>query len=199
MATLFWITNLTGGRKRQRIKNATVYSCRRGKNKRSLQKNFRPLTVAVSYRRGDESGDFVTDICRAKKNLSTTAFEQHPRFLQWCDLKYLKLEFSPAVLCAGLRGSLAQQYFSQWRERCPYPTILKIRDGLSSILPSAVDADYLIKNPLDRLRLPLDKRPRQPKPTITPEQFHALLRAAFPSLTHPCSMLPYGLVYASNR
>lgn len=34
---------------------------------------------------------------------------------------------------------------------------------------------YLIRNPLDGLRLPLDKRPRQPKSTITPEQFHALL------------------------
>jgi integrase len=57
----------------------------------------------------------------------------------------------------------------------PYPTISKIRDGLSSIFRSAVDADYLIKSPLGGLRLPLDKRPRQPKPTITPDQFHALL------------------------
>ena len=35
--------------------------------------------------------------------------------------------------------------------------------------------DYLTKNPLEQLRLPLDKRPRQPKPTITPAQFHSLI------------------------
>jgi integrase len=31
--------------------------------------------------------------------------------------------------------------------------------------------DYLNKNLMEGLRLPLDKRARQPKPTITPEQF----------------------------
>jgi integrase len=71
---------------------------------------------------------------------------------------------------------------NQRRLRCssmsgtvPYPTISNIRDTLSSMLRSTVEADYLIKNPLDRLRMPLDKRPRQRKSTITPEQFHALL------------------------
>ena len=58
----------------------------------------------------------------------------------------------------------------------PYPTISKIRDVLSSILRSAVDVEYLNKNPMEGLRLPLDKRPRRPKPTITPEQFANLVQ-----------------------
>jgi hypothetical protein len=88
--------------------------------------------------------------------------------------KYLKPEFSRVSLRDLTRLKL-QEYFSSMAGTVPYPTISKIRDSLSSILRSTVDADYLIKNPLDGLRLPLDKRPRQPKSTITPEQFHALL------------------------
>jgi integrase len=57
-----------------------------------------------------------------------------------------------------------------------YPTISKIRDVLSSILCSAVNVEYLNKNPMEGLRLPLDKRPRQPKPTITPDQFINLVQ-----------------------
>ncbi len=60
--------------------------------------------------------------------------------------------------------------------KASYPTISKIRDALSSILRSAVDSEYLNKNPIEGLRLPLDKRPRQAKPTITPEQFNALVQ-----------------------
>jgi integrase len=88
--------------------------------------------------------------------------------------KYLKPEFSGVPL-RDLTRLTVQRYFSSMAGTVPYPTISKIRDTLSSILRSAVNADYLIKNPLEGLRLPLDKRPRQPKATITPEQFHALL------------------------
>ena len=61
-------------------------------------------------------------------------------------------------------------------DKASYPTISKIRDVLSSILRSAVDVEYLNKNPMEGLRLPLDKRPRQAKPTITPEQFANLVQ-----------------------
>jgi hypothetical protein len=50
-----------------------------------------------------------------------------------------------------------------------YPTISKIRDVLSSILRYAIEVEYLNKNPMEGLRLPKDRRPRRPKPTITPE------------------------------
>jgi integrase len=81
------------------------------------------------------------------------------------------------------RGSLRdltrpklQQYFSGMADKLPYPTISKIRDVLSSVLRAAVDVEYLNKNPMEGVRLPLDKRPRQPKPTITPAQFANLVQ-----------------------
>jgi integrase len=52
----------------------------------------------------------------------------------------------------------------------------KIRDALSSVLRSAVDVEYLNKNPMEGLRLPKDRRARRPKPTITPEQFANLVQ-----------------------
>jgi len=89
--------------------------------------------------------------------------------------KYLQPRFGRACLKDLTRGTL-QEYFSGMAGRASYPTISKIRDTLSSILRSAVDAEYLNKNPMEGLRLPIDKRPRRPKPTITPEQFANLLQ-----------------------
>ncbi|MGA2234442.1 MAG: tyrosine-type recombinase/integrase [Terriglobales bacterium] len=117
-------------------------------------------------------GDFVTDIYEKTylPLLSSSTQNSYNGVIS----KYLKQEFSRLSL-RDLTRLTVQKYFSGMAGTVPYPTISKIRDALSSILRSAVDADYLIKNPLDRLRLPLDKRARQPKPTITPEQFHDLL------------------------
>jgi hypothetical protein len=64
---------------------------------------------------------------------------------------------------------MLQQHFSAMAGKVSHPVISKIRDVLSSILRAAVDAEYLNKNPMERLRLPLDKRP------ITPEQFANLM------------------------
>jgi integrase len=88
--------------------------------------------------------------------------------------KYLKPRFSRFCLRDFTKLQM-QQYFSGMAGELSHPTILKIRDTLSSVLRAAVEVDYLTKNPLEQLRLPLDKRPRQPKPTITPAQFHSLI------------------------
>ena len=88
-----------------------------------------------------------------------------------------------------------QQYFSGMAEKVPHPTISKIRDALSSILRAAVECDYLNKNPIEGLRLPLDKRPRQAKPTITPEQFNALLEL----VQEPYATMLYVAVWTGLR
>jgi len=89
--------------------------------------------------------------------------------------KYLKPRFGCACL-RDLTPQKLQQHFSGMAGQLPHPTISKIRDVLSSILRSAVDVEYLNKNPMEGLRLPLDKRPRRPKPTITPDQFANLVQ-----------------------
>jgi integrase len=167
-----WDTNLTGSRKRQRLKLAPADMPMREAQKiaaERLQPVNRGLVLtgaAMNF------GDFVTDIYEKTylPLLSSSTQESYRGVLS----KYLKPEFSRLSL-RDLTRLTVQQYFSAMAGTTPYPTISKIRDGLSSILRSAVDADYLTKNPLDGLRLPLDKRPRQPKPTISPAQFHALL------------------------
>lgn len=88
--------------------------------------------------------------------------------------KYLEPRFSRLCL-RDLTRLTIQQYFSGMAGKVAHPTVSKIRDALSSILRAAADVEYLNKNPMEGLRLPLDKRARQPKPTITPEQFHNLV------------------------
>jgi integrase len=89
--------------------------------------------------------------------------------------KYLEPRFSPMCL-RDLTPLTLQRYFSGLAgERVAYPSILKIRDTLSSILRSAVRYGFLIQNPMIGLKLPVDKRPRRQKPVISPEQFANLV------------------------
>jgi len=167
-----WDTNLTGSRKRQRLKLAPADMPVREVQKIAAEK-LQPVNRGlVLTGPAMNFGDFVTDIYEKTylPLLSSSTRESYRGMIS----KYLKPEFSRLSL-RDITRLTVQQYFSAMAGAVPYPTISKIRDGLSSILRSAVDADYLMKNPLDGLRLPLDKRPRQPKPTITPEQFHELL------------------------
>jgi len=87
-----------------------------------------------------------------------------------------------------------QEYFSG-RAGMAYPTTSKIRDALSSILRSAVDVEYLNKNPMEGLRLPLDKRPRQTKPTIKPEEFANLVQL----VSEPYATMLYVAVWTGLR
>ncbi len=167
-----WDTNLAGSRKRQRLKLASADMPVREVQKIAAEK-LQPVNRGlVLIGPAMNFGDFVTDIYERTylPLLSSSTQDSYNGVIS----KYLKPEFSRLSL-RDLTRLTVQKYFSCMAGTVPYPTISKIRDALSSILRSAVDADYLIKNPLDGLRLPLDKRPRQPKPTITPEQFHALL------------------------
>jgi len=89
--------------------------------------------------------------------------------------KYLEPKFN--TLCLRDLTPLAlQQFFSGLAgERVAHPSILKIRDALSSILRSGVRYGFLIQNPMVGLKLPVDKRPRRQKPVISPEQFANLV------------------------
>ena len=89
--------------------------------------------------------------------------------------KYLEPRFS-ALCLRDLTPLTLQRYFSGLAgERVGHPSILKIRDTISSILRSAVQYGFLIQNPMVGLKLPVDKRPRRQKPVISPEQFSNLV------------------------
>jgi integrase len=100
------------------------------------------------------------------------------RPVQNCYLSLLKLHLLPAFghLCLrDVSRATLQGYFASRAGGVEYPTLVKIRDAMSSVMRSAVDSEYLIKNPMADMKLPPDKRKRGIKPTITPEQFHWLM------------------------
>lgn len=167
-----WDTNLAGSRKRQRIKLAPA-----GMPLREVQKvaeeKLRPVNQGLILTGSAMNfDDFVTGtyIPTYLPLLSSNTQDSYRGVLS----KYLEPRFSRLCL-RDLTRLTIQQYFSGMAGKVAHPTVSKIRDALSSILRAAVDVEYLNKNPMEGLRLPLDKRARQPKPTITPEQFHNLV------------------------
>jgi integrase len=105
--------------------------------------------------------------------------------------KYLLPAFGSLCL-RDLTPRTLQRYFSNLS--IPYPSLLKVRDAFSSVLRSAVP-DFLVKNPLDGLRLPKDKRGRRRKPTITPEQFNNLVQL----IAEPYASMLYVAVWTGLR
>jgi integrase len=167
-----WDTNPTGSRKRQRLKLAPAAMSVREVQKIAEEK-LRPMNQGLQLTGSAMNfGDFVTTtyLPTYLPLLASSTQQSYRGVLS----KYLEPRFSRLSLRDLTRLQL-QQYFSGMAGQVSYPTVSKIRDALSSILRSAVDVDYLIKNPMEGLRLPPDKRARQPKPTITPNQFHELV------------------------
>jgi integrase len=168
-----WDTNLAGSRKRQRIKLALADMPVREVQKIADEK-LRPVNQGLVLTGSAMNfGDFVTTtyIPTYLPLLSSSTQESYRGVIA----KYLVPRFNRQCL-RDLTRLTVQEYFSSMAGRVSYPTISKIRDVLSSILRSAVDVDYLVKSPAEGLRLPLDKRPRQSKPTVTPEQFNNLVQ-----------------------
>jgi integrase len=71
----------------------------------------------------------------------------------------------------------------------------KIKDVLSSIMRSAVEYGFLVKNPVAGLRLPPPKRGKRSKPYIKPQQFTALVN----SIQEPYASMVYVAVYTGLR
>jgi len=169
---LKWDSNETGSRKRQRIKLANADMPFREVQKIAEEK-LRPVNQGLALtgsamKLSDFMNDTYTPTYRPLLSKSTQdSYKAHIS-------KYLEPRFGGTCLRDLTRQTL-QQYFSGLAGQVSYPSISKIRDVLSSILRAAVDVEYLNKNPMEGLRLPLDKRARRAKPTVTPEQFSNLI------------------------
>jgi integrase len=92
-------------------------------------------------------------------------------------------------------GTLKRFFASMAKRGVPYPTIVKVRDALSSILRSAIEDELLDRNPLEGFGLPKDKRPRRAKPFLSPEQFQSLLGA----IPEPYATAVYVCVWTGLR
>ncbi|MFI5110067.1 MAG: tyrosine recombinase XerC [Terriglobales bacterium] len=72
----------------------------------------------------------------------------------------------------------------------------KIRDVLSGILGSAVQYGLLVKNPVEVVRMPAEKRgKRKTKPHVTPEQFEQLVN----EVPEPYASMVYVAVWTGLR
>ncbi len=71
----------------------------------------------------------------------------------------------------------------------------KIRDVLSSACAAAVQYGFLVKNPVDGIRLPPQKKGRKSKPFVTPEQFETLVAR----IPEPYASMVYVAVYTGLR
>ena len=107
----------------------------------------------------------------------------------WMISRYLEPDLGDKRLRDLTRATL-EEYFSCKGAQVAYPTMSKIRDCLSSILRAAVHVNYLSENPMAGLELPKDRRPRRPKPTITPQQLTNLLQLIsepYASMVYVCA------------
>jgi len=187
-----WDTSQTGSRKRQRIKLALADMPFREVQKIAEEK-LRPVNQGLILTGSAMSfAEFVTNTYNPVylPLLGSNTQKSYRGVLS----KYLEPRFSRLCLRDITRLTL-QQYFSSMAGKVSHPNVSKIRDALSSILRSAVDVDYLNKNPMEGLRLPLDKRARQSKPTITPEQFHELVEL----VAEPYATMLYVSVWTGLR
>jgi integrase len=171
---LTWEDGPQGSRKRKREKLAPASMPAREAQKIAAER-LRPLNQglispgsAVNFKEYVESTYIPTNLPLLAKTTQDS--------YQGIIAKYLEPRFSSFCL-RDLTPLTLQRYFSGLAgERVAYPSILKIRDTLSSILRSAVQWGFLIQNPMVGLKLPVDKRPRQQKPVISPEQFSNLVQ-----------------------
>jgi len=110
--------------------------------------------------------------------------------------KYLKPSFGSSFL-RDLSPLTLQRYFSDMaRSGLGHESLLKIRDTLSSALRSAVRYGFLVKDPLEGVCLPPDKKGRRRhKPLITPEQFEQLMER----IPEPYATMVYVAVYTGLR
>jgi integrase len=89
-----------------------------------------------------------------------------------------------------------QRYFSGMaKSALAYESKDKIRDVLSSILGSAVGYGYLIKNPVEGIRLPPDNKGRRSKPYLPPHVFDVLVQL----IAEPYATMVYVAVYTGLR
>lgn len=90
-----------------------------------------------------------------------------------------------------------QKYFSNMTaSSLTHESRDKIRDVLSSVLRSAVDYGFLIKNPVENVRMPAERRgKKRTKPFLTPAQFHQL----FELIAEPYATMIYVAIYTGLR
>jgi integrase len=90
-----------------------------------------------------------------------------------------------------------QRYFSEMASsKLAHESRDKIRDVLSSVLRSAVDYGLLVRNPVENVRMPAERRGRRrTKPYLTPAQFDRLIAR----IPEPYATMTYVAIFTGLR
>jgi integrase len=90
-----------------------------------------------------------------------------------------------------------QRYFSNMATSAlAHESRDKIRDVLSSVLRSAVEYGFLVRNPVENVRMPAERRgKKRNKPCLAPAQFHQLLEL----IAEPYATMVYVAIYTGLR
>jgi integrase len=170
---LIWQNTPGATRKRQRIQLAPASMPEREVLKIAAER-LRPLNQGViTAGSAVNFMHFVTDTYE-KTALPLLSSEVQKTY-RGAIRKHLAPVFG-AFCLRDLTPVTLQAYFSGLHVKgVNYPTIVKTRDALSSILRAAVEYEFLQRNPLEHLQLPPDKRGMRTKPWISPAQFAALI------------------------
>ena len=160
-------------RKRERIKLAPASVPERevlkiaAEKLRAVNRGLITAGSAVNFMEYVDNAYSLTELPLLAKGVQDT----YPAMIR----KHIEPVFGNLMLRDITRLSV-QAFFSGMALRgVSYPTIVKVRDALSSVLRSAVKYEYLDRNPLEKLELPQDKRGRRAKPFVSPAEFHSLL------------------------
>ena len=108
---------------------------------------------------------------------------------------YLQPAFGPMCL-RDITPRVVQQYFSNMdNSKLSHESQDKIRDVLSSVLGSAVKYEYLVKNPVEGVKLPPAKTGKRVKPFITLDTFDELVAL----VQEPYATMLFVAVYTGLR
>jgi integrase len=180
-------------RKRKRIKLApSTMSVREAQ--RVAAEMLRPLNQGlISPGAAVQFGEFIDSVYEptvmpllssTTRSRSTSVIKVHlrPMFGDAC-----LRDLGPLVIQRYLSGLAGSALSDESRD--------KIKDVLSSILGSAVQYGFLVKNPVEGLRLPRSRKGRRNKPYITPSQFEALVAL----ISEPYATMVYVAVHTGLR
>src|SRR5215469_1396035 len=180
-------------RKRERIKLAPASTPEREVLKIADERLRSVNQGLVTIGSGVNFSHFVTDTY-TETYLPLRAYTVQKSY-QGTIRKYFKPSLGNLCL-RDLTPATLQRYFSGLHKRgVSYPVIVKNRDALSDILRSAIAAGSLQENPLERVKLPPDKRGYVQKPWISPTDFGRLLDA----MSEPYATMVYTAVWTGLR
>jgi integrase len=180
-------------RRRKRIKLAPASMPIREVNKIAAE-TLRPLNQGlVTIGSATKFQDFITEVYKPIVIPLMAASTQN-RY-QGVLKNYLTPAFGELCL-RDITALSVQRYFSGMASSAlEHESKDKIRDVLSSACGAAVQYGFLVKNPVESIKLPPPKKGKKSKPYVTPDQFEAFVVR----IREPYASMVYVAVYTGLR